>query len=144
MRVLSPLLAAFLLLVGSGVNDDGRFRWGARNCAACGIAGYDSGQCEDAFDHDMDFCQGLVNYRACVPISNTQFPNHTTRGKDLWIENMYNTIIEERIAVEENSFYIDNQVNEYGDPGVLVPRFSDPNVRARRPCMMVCGGVIDQ
>jgi hypothetical protein len=106
------------------------WQWGMHRAGACSIAGYESGICMDTaqFDFQLDFCSELIKYRTCMPKADSNFPNHTIAGKDAWIEKTYNEIVAQRIAAETERLYIDNQINEYGDPGIMVPRFSDPQV----------------
>jgi hypothetical protein len=148
--VRCTLLLAATLLVGGGGGSGGSpgsgsyvgvgsllpwaWQWGMHRTGACSIAGYESGQCVDTvqFDFQLDFCSDLIKYRACMPKPDSNFPNHTVAGKDAWIEEMFNKIVAERIAAETERLYIDNLVNEYGDPGVMVPRFSDPLVSEPR------------
>ena len=132
------LLLSFVAFIGSGSSrlggDSDASLWsvGPRLVAACGIAGYDSGECVDYdpefYEPRLSFCKGSVKYRACLPKANDNFPNHSISMKDDWVRDTFDEIVAERIAAEQNTNYLQNQVNEYGDPGVVVQRFSDPNV----------------
>jgi hypothetical protein len=95
---------------------------------SCGIAGYDSGECvdENFFDVQLDFCGEFITYRACMPIENTAvYPNHTISKKDAWVQTMYEQIVEERVEVETDDDLLAAQLNEFGDPGIIMPRFTD-------------------
>lgn len=143
-RTRCSLLLSFVALLGSGSsrwgNDSRGNVWGVgpRLGDACGIAGYDSGECVDYnpefYEPRLSFCKGSVKYRACLPKANDNFPNHSISMKDDWVRDTFDEIVAERIAAEQNTNYLQNQVNEYGDPGVVVQRFSDPNVGGALAC----------
>jgi len=105
---------------------------GARLASSCAIAGYDSGVCweSERLLAEISYCADVVQYKACgpQPPTDSSFNNVTIKLKDEWVRQMTETIIEERIAAETN----DLDINEYGDPGFTVKRFSDGAVSA--PC----------
>ena len=43
-----------------------------------------------------------MNYRACIPVYNENFPNHTVTKKDAWIEAQYQMIVKERMLIESD------------------------------------------
>lgn len=73
---------------------------------SCRINGYESGECLSVsqYRQALDYCQDVVTYpSACMPIFNPLFPNHSIQAKDAWVRSTVETMIETRIAIENNS-----------------------------------------
>ncbi|CAM9264295.1 unnamed protein product [Pylaiella littoralis] len=108
----------------------------------CYIHGSDIGYCEPSLYEDSEFrlaatpfCASYIKYSACVPKydplpASRDFPdgrwfNNTMGIKDAWIEQHYNEIVNYRLEVEDNKDLQKQGIDEYGNNGSPVPRFTD-------------------
>jgi len=100
-----------------------------REVGACAIQGYDSGECKDPeeFELEMPFCKDIVNYRACVPRyqggSVSRWGNHSVRTKDRWVEESFFREFNLRKQIETNETLQDFGIDENGEEGAPVMRF---------------------
>ncbi|CAN0246492.1 unnamed protein product, partial [Discosporangium mesarthrocarpum] len=108
----------------------------------CRIHGADIGYCEPSYYDDPDFreantpfCSNFIKYPVCVPkydplppsreFENGRWFNNTAYEKDKWVEQYYNLVVENRLIVEGNKTLQKLGIDEYGNKGSPVPRFTD-------------------
>ncbi|CAM9918543.1 unnamed protein product, partial [Choristocarpus tenellus] len=108
----------------------------------CRIHGVDIGYCDTDYYTDRDFrsantpfCGNFIKYSVCVPkydplppsreFQNGRWFNNTASQKDKWIEEYYNIVVESRLAVEGDKTLQKQGIDEYGNRGAPVPRFTD-------------------
>ena len=121
----SPLVhpLPILLVLLSGLLDSAAGcllgAWGQSN-------GFESGYCEDfdQYQDAMPYCSEWVTYRACVPVYQDMWPNHTITKKDQWVSDMYRKIVQERKDHEMNETLKELGIDEYGtEGGEVIRRF---------------------
>ena len=53
------------------------------------------------------------------------FPNHTLFAKDAWCSKTYKTVVQDRVAIETDEARIEAGLDEFGNEGETIIRFSE-------------------
>lgn len=113
-----------------------------RVASGCYIHGADIGYCEPTLYTDSDFreantpfCSSFIKYSACVPkydplSPSRDFPdgrwfNNTMTAKDSWVQQYFETVVAYRLQIEGEKDLQKQGIDEYGNKGSPVPRFTD-------------------
>ena len=74
---------------------------GTATAEGVNVEGSDSGYCDDPsqFHEVMPFCGEYVTYRACLPNTHPNWPNHTVATKDRWIDQVRFRIVGPQLSL---------------------------------------------
>jgi hypothetical protein len=114
---------------------------GLSTVSACFINGFDIGYCDASIMEDeearlvaLPFCGTFVRYVPCVPRYDPLPPTrehpdgrwttNTARKKDEWVQSLFEEVLAERLAIEGDKNLQKKGIDEFGDRGAPVPRFS--------------------